>query len=79
MARIIIGAGAGYFLGLYFVALTTSGDTGTAYILNKSAIFNSLAIFSSETNYLNLACVAVGAVMGWAWHSIAVDTSPKDD
>ena len=70
MARIIIGAGAGYFLGLFFVALSSSGFSF------QSGLFRNAATFNAS---LMLACVAVGAVMGWAWHSIAVDTDPKDD
>lgn len=71
MPRIIVGAGAGYLLGLFFVAISTAGQ-GDTYTLAWAALFKSYS------GYM-LACVAVGAVMGWAWHSIAVDTDPKDD
>ncbi|MDB9945200.1 hypothetical protein OAD38_02360 [Ascidiaceihabitans sp.] len=70
MARIIIGAGAGYFLGLFFVALSSSG------LSFQSVLFRNAATFNAS---LMLACVAVGAVMGWAWHTIAVDAGSKDD
>ena len=73
MARIIIGAGAGYFLDLFFVALTSSsGITFGNSVLDNAAVFKSF-------DPLMLACVAVGAVMGWAWHSIAIDAGSKDD
>ena len=55
MARIIIGAGAGYFLGLFFVALSSSG------LSFQSVLFRNAATFNAS---LMLACVAVGAVMG---------------
>tara|TARA_R110000744_G_scaffold32513_1_gene76117 strand:+ start:181 stop:396 length:216 start_codon:yes stop_codon:yes gene_type:complete len=71
MARIIIGVGAGYLLGLFFVAISTVGRGGTFTLVLA-------ALFKQNSGYM-LACVAVGAVMGWAWHSIAVDTDPKDD
>tara|TARA_R110000764_G_scaffold48372_2_gene107497 strand:- start:62 stop:274 length:213 start_codon:yes stop_codon:yes gene_type:complete len=70
MARIIIGAGAGYLLGLFFVALAISGDGYYTRLVWE--------IFAEFSGYM-LACVAVGAVMGWAWHSIAVDAGSKDD
>jgi len=70
MARIIIGAGAGYFLGLFFVALSSSG------LSFQSVLFRNAATMNAS---LMLACVAVGAVMGWAWHTIAVDAGSKDD
>ena len=76
MARMIIGAGTGYFLGLFFVALTTSGDGGSTLFLNYAAIFNPVTL---SENYVMYTCVAVGAVMGWAWHTIAVDAGTKDD
>jgi hypothetical protein len=72
MARIIIGAGAGYFLGLFFTALVASGITFGNSVLDNAAKFTYF-------DPLMLACVAVGAVMGWAWHSIAVDAGSKDD
>lgn len=78
MARIIIGAGTGYLLGLFFVALTTSGDSGSALMLNKAAIFDATYPLNG-LNQQMLICVAVGAVMGWAWHSIAIDAGSKDD
>ena len=70
MARIIIGAGTGYFLGLFFVALSSSGLSFQSHLFRNATTVNASVM---------LACVAVGAVMGWAWHSIAVDTDPKDD
>lgn len=77
MGRIIIGAGAGYFLGLFFVAIVNTGGTFGSSILDNAALFRF--IDHSFIDPSMLACVAVGAVMGWAWHSIAVDTDPKDD
>ena len=70
MARIIIGAGAGYFLGLFFVALSSSGTSFENHLFRNATTINTS---------LMLACVAVGAVMGWAWHTIAVVTESKDD
>ena len=70
MARIIIGAGTGYFLGLFFVALSSSGRSLQSPLFFNATTFNASVM---------LACVAVGAVMGWAWHTIAVDTDSKDD
>ena len=70
MARIIIGAGAGYFLGLFFVALSSSGTRIIDQLFRDATTWNAS---------LMLACVAVGAVMGWAWHSIAIDAGSKDD
>ena len=72
MARIIIGAGAGYFLGLFFVAIVNTGVTFGSSSLNNAAIFRFI-------DPSMLACVAVGAVMGWAWHTITIDTGSKDD
>ena len=72
MARIIIGAGAGYLLGLFFVALAASSE---GYNFSRLA---EAAMFANVSGYM-LACVAVGAVMGWAWHSIAIDAGSKDD
>ena len=78
MARMIIGAGAGYLLGLYFVALTTSGDNGSTVFLNYAAIFKPTDSYLTA-NYVMLTCVAVGAVMGWAWDNIVSGDGPKDD
>jgi hypothetical protein len=72
MARIIIGAGAGYFLGLFFTAIAASGVSfGRSHL--------TYAVKLQNFDPLMLACVAVGAVMGWAWHSIAIDAGSKDD
>ena len=74
----IIGAGAGYLLGLYFVALTTSGDSGSTMFLNYAAIFKPTGAFGTAS-YVMLTCVAVGAIMGLAWHTIVSGKSTKDD
>jgi hypothetical protein len=79
MARIIIGAGAGYLLGLFFFALINSGVLGSSFMFHRFATFQSVSDYSFQFNYLLLACVAVGGVMGWAWHTIAVDADSKDD
>lgn len=79
MGRIIIGAGTGYLLGLFFVALTTSGGTGSTVYLEAAAIFVDMGLYNRNPHKLMLACVAVGAVMGWAWHTIAIDAGSKDD
>ena len=79
MARIIIGAGAGYLLGLFFFALSQSGIRGSGSQLNGFAKFQSAPMYPFEFNYFLLACVAVGGVMGWAWNTIAVDADSKDD
>lgn len=72
MARIIIVASAGYFLGLFFTAIAASGVTFGDVRLDNAAKLQNF-------DPLMLACVAVGAVMGWACHSIAIDAGSKDD
>lgn len=69
MARIIIGAGAGYCAALLLLAI--QGD----YYIHQYFLLRSLLGFAPEM----LAPILVGAVMGWAWHSIAIDAGSKDD
>lgn len=68
MPRIIIGAGAGYLLALFFMATVFSGQDGfgTWYSLVKIALFQMAQGFV-------LVCIAVGAVMGWAWNRLATE------
>lgn len=68
MARIIIGAGAGYFVALLMLAI--QGD----YFIHLE-----FTLMPMNFRYEMLAPILVGAVMGWAWHNIAVVTNPKDD
>ena len=67
MARVIIGAGAGYFLNLFFVALVAD----SVWQLRNVIFFDESAF--------TLTCVLVGAVMGWAWDNIVSGDGPKDD
>ena len=69
MARIIIGAGAGYFVALLMLAI--QGD----YFIHTYFFLNTLSGFASEM----FAPILVGAVMGWAWHNIVSGEGPKDD
>ena len=69
MARMIIGAGAGYCAALLLLAI--QGD----YYIHQYFLLRDLLGFAPEM----LAPILVGAVMGWAWHTIAVVTESKDD
>lgn len=69
--RIVIGAGAGYLLGLFFFALNTSTlGASSTILLDAAAIFEATYPLSG-LNRPMLACVAVGSVMGWAWNMLS--------
>ena len=68
--RIVIGAGVGYFVGLFFTALSAGDGAAGPIAINYAAVFeNSYTL--SGLNRPMLACVAVGSVMGWAWNMLS--------
>ena len=69
MARIIIGAGAGYFAALLVLAI--QGD----YYIHQYFLLQGILGFAPEM----FAPILVGTLMGWAWHTIAVVNESKID
>ena len=76
MARIVIGAGVGWFLGLFVVALNQN-----ASFLTDAALFRFSVPqpFNFGYSAVVLASLTAGAIMGWAWQLIATECQCKDD
>ena len=69
MARIIIGAGAGYYAALLMLAIQGNYFVHIYFLLKGPLGFVPAM----------LAPILVGAVMGWAWDNIVSGDGPKDD
>ena len=62
--RIIIGAGAG-FLFLQLCAVIA---------INAESQYSRNFVFQNEFHWLQFAIVAVGGLMGFAWHQLKQET-----